>query len=69
MGNFVSIREQEGQIDFVNRDMVTRVLAEQISVQDWVVKVVLVGGLEIIDSRSKNGDEAAARVAEITGEG
>ena len=67
MSEFVEIQRTDGAIDFVNLDQVARVEALAITNEEWVVKVILANGTEVIDIRAKSKDEAATRVDVILG--
>ena len=67
MSDFVEIQHADGSIDFVNLDQVARVEAVGITNEDWVVKVLLANGTEVVDIRAKSKDEAAKRVDTILG--
>jgi len=70
MNQFVRVQlDTPDNLDWVNLHAVARVHAEAVATDSWVVKVLLVTGTEIIDSRHLT--EAAAQdrlVAILPGE-
>jgi hypothetical protein len=65
MSNFVQIQGAGDGTDYVNRNEVVRVHAEGVSDEDWVVKVLLSTGTEVVDSRHGTKAGAVARVASL----
>lgn len=66
MSNFVKVQvDHESDVDFFNRDHIVRVSAEATSSEEWVVKVLVTTGLEVVDSRHTSRASAAARVADL----
>jgi hypothetical protein len=67
MSDFVEIKRVDGNLDYVNREFVGRVEAEAVPHSQWVVKVFMSYGTEVIDLRAATREEAEARVAELIG--
>jgi hypothetical protein len=67
MSDFVQIKRADGNIDFVNRDLVARVEAEEVTPGNWLVKVLMSYGSEVLDLRTQSKDEAVARVTDLVG--
>lgn len=65
MGNFVPVQVERTDLDHLNRNHIVRVQADEVAADDWVVKVLLSTGLEIVDSRHPTRDAAATRVADL----
>lgn len=66
MMSFVQLQtEDPGDLDWVNLHHVVRVHAESVTAENWVVKVLLTTGAEIIDSRHATKLDAENRVIEI----
>ena len=62
MSDFVEIQHDDGTIDFVNRSFIARVEAMAVPGGEWVVKVVMSSGVEVIDLRTESRDAAVARI-------
>ena len=67
MSDFVEIKRADGNIDYVNRDLIGRVEAEAVPNSQWVVKVYMSYGTEVVDLRAASREEVEARVAELIG--
>lgn len=65
MGNFVQVQVDRTELDHLNRNHIVRVQAVEVAADDWVVKVLLSTGIEIVDSRHPTKDAAAARLADL----
>lgn len=66
MSNFVQVQlDHQSDVDYFNRDHIVRVQAESLATDNWVVKVLVVTGLEVVDSRHADKSAAAARVAQL----
>jgi len=66
MNHFVQVQpDAAGNLDWVNLHAVARVHAEAVAADSWVVKVLLVTGTEIIDSRHLSEAAAQERLVAI----
>lgn len=66
MNDFSQLQpSDESQIDWVNLANVARVHAEAVAADNWVVKVLLTTGTEIVDSRHADKAGAQDRVIAI----
>ena len=66
MSNFVQVQlGHETDVEYFNRNHIVRVSSEAISAENWVVKVLVSTGLEVVDSRHTTKDGASARVAQL----
>lgn len=66
MNHFVELKPGDDRDrDWVNLSHVARVLAEAVADDNWVVKVQLSTGVEIIDSRQLSKEAAEERIVAI----
>lgn len=67
MSDFVEIQHDDGGLDFVNREFVARVEALSVPGGEWLVKVLMSSGTEVLDIRAPSREAAAARVDALLG--
>ena len=68
MTDFVEMKRADGQPDWINREHIARVQAVEVSEDNWVVKIHLSDGTEVVDGHTVGPKaDADARLAYILG--
>jgi hypothetical protein len=68
MTDFVEMHRADGQPDWVNREHIARIQAVEVTEDNWVVKVTLANGMEVVDGHTAGPRaDADARLAAILG--